>query len=173
MNNDEQSPELYEASSILYVIGNFRELFMAPEMRSRKRCLRVTIATGFEARWVTKLSRLRQPHSILGAFLAIVLCAGKMKIAGVLFDDGPLNADDLHAITRLPRSVFERALRQLAEPSIGLIQAFPIFMRDGRWELPTCLAYLAAPARPRKARAKAQQHPPAAWSAEPPLHGRN
>lgn len=57
---------------------------------------------------------------IFGAWVLIVEVASRMPVRGVLADhDGPLTAEDLHAKTRAPVEIFERALTVLSDKKIG------------------------------------------------------
>lgn len=108
----------------IYYIPGWDENFENAGSRKLGRLRWVPMPNAMDGKGFGRVAGHDRGAELLGAWLCVVEIASKMPVRGVLIGrDGPLDAEDLSAMARLPADVFELAFQVLGEPRIGWLAA--------------------------------------------------
>jgi len=109
-----------------YRIKDWDRIFENSESRKLKNLNWVPMPNSWDGRGYIKVTKHKQAVSILAAWPLIVQIGSKCPHRGLLAKvDGPLSAEDMADLTRMPVEVFARALDALTSPEIGWIEEIP------------------------------------------------
>lgn len=107
-----------------YRIKDWDKHFENHESRKVKRSYWVPIPNRHDGKSYRRIAAHPDGVSVFAAWILILEAASKMPERGVLADeDGPLDADDLSAMTGFPAGIFEAAFRLLTEIRVGWLEA--------------------------------------------------
>jgi hypothetical protein len=103
-----------------YRINDWDKHFENHESRKVKRSYWVPIPNKHDGKSYRRIASHPDGVAVFAAWILILEAASKMPTRGVLADeDGPLDADDLSAMTGFPAAIFEAAFRLLPEDRVG------------------------------------------------------
>lgn len=103
-----------------YRINDWDKHFENHESRKVKRSYWVPIPNKHDGKSYRRIAAHPEGVAVFAAWILILEAASKMPVRGVLADeDGPLDADDLAAMTGFPAAIFEAAFRLLPEDRVG------------------------------------------------------
>jgi hypothetical protein len=107
-----------------YRIKDWDKHFENHESRKVKRSYWVAIPNRHDGKSYRRIAAHPEGVAVFAAWILILEAASKMPERGVLADeDGPLDADDLSAMTGFPAAIFESAFRVLTETRVGWLEA--------------------------------------------------
>lgn len=110
--------------SVTYKIKDWDKHFENHESRKVKRSYWVAIPNRHDGKSYRRIASHPDGVAVFAAWILILEAASKMPERGVLADeDGPLDADDLSAMTGFPATIFEAAFRLLTEIRVGWLEA--------------------------------------------------
>lgn len=123
-----------------YRIKNWQENFENHESRKVKGVRWVAMPNKHDGKGYRRIAQHPRGVELFCAWTLLLQVASKMPERGVLADeDGPLDADDLSAMTGFPAEIFELAFQALTEPKIAWLEVAggtaeaggsPAFSRD-------------------------------------------
>lgn len=106
-----------------YRVRDWDKHFENHESRKVKRSFWVPIPNRHDGKSYRRIAAHADGVAVFAAWILILEAASKMPERGVLADeDGPLDADDLAAMTGFPSSIFEAAFRLLPEDRVGWLE---------------------------------------------------
>lgn len=107
---------------ITYRIRDWEAHFETTESRKVKGTRWVPVPNKHDGKGYRRIAEHKNAISIFCGWNLILQVASKMPTRGTLADeDGPLDAEDLAAMTGFPSRIFEQAFAFLSEPRIGWI----------------------------------------------------
>lgn len=106
-----------------YRVNDWDKHFENHESRKVKRSYWVPIPNKHDGKSYRRIASHPDGVAVFAAWILILEAASKMPVRGVLADeDGPLDADDLSAMTGFPAAIFEAAFRVLPEVRVGWLE---------------------------------------------------
>lgn len=103
-----------------YRVRDWEKHFENHESRKVKRSYWVAIPNRHDGKSYRRIAAHSEGVQIFAAWILILEAASKMPERGVLADeDGPLDAEDLSAMTGFPAAIFESAFNLLTQDRIG------------------------------------------------------
>lgn len=106
-----------------YRVKDWDKHFENHESRKVKRSFWVPIPNRHDGKSYRRIAAHADGVAVFAAWILILEAASKMPERGVLADeDGPLDADDLAAMTGFPPAIFEAAFRLLPEDRVGWLE---------------------------------------------------
>jgi hypothetical protein len=114
-----------------YQIKDWDKHFENHESRKVKGVRWIALPNKHDGKSYRRLSQLPGASEIFAAWTLILQVASKMPTRGILADeDGPLDSDDLSAMTGFPAEIFDKAFKALIEPKIGWLEMSPEVSRE-------------------------------------------
>jgi hypothetical protein len=104
-------------------IKDWDKHFENHESRKVKGVRWVALPNKHDGKSYRRLTALPDAPGVFAAWTLILQVASKMPVRGVLADeDGPLDSDDLSAMTGFPSEIFDQAFKALTQPKIAWLE---------------------------------------------------